>query len=94
MIFFINICNKSYFIDIIVYVICVVYFEIFIFLLKFLNCDNFICVIKIFIFNKKKNLIVILYVIKIFCIMKYIVDLFFFIECGNINIFKLKFVKN
>lgn len=76
------------------YVICVVYFEIFIFLLKFLNCDNFICVIKIFIFNKKNNLIVILYVIKFFCIMKYIVDLFFFIECGNINIFKLKFVKN
>lgn len=55
MIFFINTCNKSHFTDIIVYAICAVYFEIFIFLLKLPNCDNFIRVTKILIFNKKNN---------------------------------------
>lgn len=77
MIFLINTCNKSHFTDIIVYAICAVYFEIFIFLLKLPNCDNFIRVTKILIFNKKKNPIVILYAIKIFCTMKHIADLFF-----------------
>lgn len=94
MIFLINTCNKSHFTDIIVYAICAVYFEIFTFLLKLPNCDNFIRVTKILIFNKKKNPIVILYAIKIFCTMKHIADLFFFTERGNTNILKSKPVKN
>lgn len=54
MIFFINTCNKSHFTNIIVYAICAVYFEIFIFLLELPKCDKFIRATEILILNKKK----------------------------------------